>query len=305
MNYTLKHLKYFVAACEEESVKRAAEKLNISQPSVSAAIAHLEGVFNVQLFIRHHARGLALTPAGRRLLGRANLLIKQAEDLHQYATDLGDSLTGQLDVGCFVTLAPIFMPPLIRAFQEGYPNVRIRCVEGDQEFLYQGLLRGDYELSLVYDLGPSQDIELRSVSEFPPYVMLPPQHKLARRKQVALSELVDDPMILLDLPQSRQYFERLFFEAGLAPNIAHRTPSPNMVRGLVANGLGYSLLNARIGLDQTLDGQRFASLPLKGKYEPLKLSIAHLSGVDLTRAASTFAEFSAEQIPKIVESEHR
>ena len=112
MNYTLKHLKYFVAACEEESVKRAAEKLNISQPSVSAAIAHLEGVFNVQLFIRHHARGLALTPAGRRLLGRANLLIKQAEDLHQYATDLGDSLTGQLDVGCFVTLAPIFMPPL-------------------------------------------------------------------------------------------------------------------------------------------------------------------------------------------------
>jgi DNA-binding transcriptional LysR family regulator len=78
-----------------------------------------------------------------------------------------------------------------------------------------------------------------------------------------------------------------------------------MVRGLVANGLGYSLLNARVGLDQTLDGQRFVSLPLKGKYEPLKLSIAHVSGVNLTRAASTFAEFSAEQIPKIVESERR
>ena len=57
MNFTLKHLRYFVAAGETGSVTKAAEAVHVSQPSISAAIAHLEAVFGLQLFIRHHAQG--------------------------------------------------------------------------------------------------------------------------------------------------------------------------------------------------------------------------------------------------------
>jgi len=62
MIFTLKQLEYFVAAGERGSITFAAEKVNISQPSISAAITHLEAEFGVQLFIRHHAQGLSLTP---------------------------------------------------------------------------------------------------------------------------------------------------------------------------------------------------------------------------------------------------
>ncbi|MDX1575667.1 MAG: LysR family transcriptional regulator, partial [Kiloniellales bacterium] len=79
MTYTLKQLRYFAAAGETGSVTKAAALVHVSQPSISAAIAHLEQVFGLQLFIRHHAHGLSLTPAGRRLLGEAKRLLDQAE----------------------------------------------------------------------------------------------------------------------------------------------------------------------------------------------------------------------------------
>ena len=71
MRYTLKQLQYFVAAAETGSVKLAAQQIPISQPSVSSAISQLEREFDVQLFLRHHAQGLSLTAAGRRMLREA------------------------------------------------------------------------------------------------------------------------------------------------------------------------------------------------------------------------------------------
>lgn len=71
MRFTLRQLEYFIAAGETKSITLAAERINISQPSISIAISHLEQEFGVQLFIRHHAQGLSLTPAGRALLQEA------------------------------------------------------------------------------------------------------------------------------------------------------------------------------------------------------------------------------------------
>ena len=298
MNYTIKHLQYFVAACEAESVKKAAERLNISQPSVSAAIAHLEGVFGVQLFIRHHAKGLSLTSSGRRLLGRANQLLKHAESLHQYASDLAGSLSGVLDVACFLTLAPVIMPNLIRGFQKNFPRLVVHCHEGDHGKLYRGLLKGDFEIALVYDMGPHSETEFVPILELPPYVILPPRHRLAGEDWVALEDLAEEPLVLLDLPHSRDYFMRLFYRQNLEPNIVYRTTSPDMVRGLVANGLGYALMNARIGLDRALDGRKFAAVGLSGGFEPLRMGVVRITSLGLTRAASTFMDYCQHQLPK-------
>ncbi len=302
MNYTLKHLRYFVAAGETGSVTRAAEEVHVSQPSISAAIAHLEAVFGLQLFIRHHAQGLSLTPSGRRLLGEAKRLLKQAEGLHQYASELSDALSGELDVGCFTTLAPILMPSLIKDFCARYPEVRIRCHEAHQEDLLDGLLRGRFEVALAYDLHLSDDFVFDAVASFPPFAIVPPDHRLAKRRRISIKDLIDEPMILLDLPHSRDYFHSIFLSLGLEPRIEQRTASPHMVRGLVANGFGYSLLNARLEDDRALDGKPFAAIPLSDEVRPLRVGIVRPSQSRLTRAADAFARhchdsWAAERFP--------
>lgn len=290
MNYTLKQLRYFVAAGDTGSVTKASARVHVSQPSISAAIAHLEAVFGLQLFIRHHAQGLSLTSSGRRMLGEAKRLLTQAEGLHQYASELGDSLAGQLDVGCFTTLAPILMPALIKDFCARYPQMRIRCHEAHQEDLLDGLMGGRFEVGLTYDLNVGDDFAFDPVASFPPYAVLPPEHPLARRGRVSIAELIEEPMVLLDLPHSRDYFRSIFLSLGLEPRIEHRTASPHMVRGLVANGFGYSLLNARLTHDRALDGKPFRAVPLSDDIEPLRVGVVTTAGGRPTRAAAAFAE---------------
>ena len=122
MQFTLKHLRYFVAAAERGSVTAAARAIHVSQPSISEAIAHLEDVFDLQLFLRHHAQGLSPTPAGRRLLLEARSLLAHADDLEQSARGLADALAGDLDVGCFITFASLLMPGLLGAFAARFPG---------------------------------------------------------------------------------------------------------------------------------------------------------------------------------------
>ncbi len=290
MPYTLKQLRYFVAAGNAESVTKASHVLDISQPSISAAITHLEAEFGLQLFVRHHAQGLSLTPAGRRLMTAANRLLTQSEDLYQFASDLNEGLAGTLDVGCFLTLAPIMMPGLLRDFAQRYPTAKVGCVEGHQAFLLNGLSEGRFEIALTYDLQIAENVVFSPLIPLPPYVIVAPDSPLAARPEITLRELVDQPLVLLDLPLSRDYFLSLFVSARLEPTIAFRTESFDMARGLVANGFGYSFLNIRPANNQSLDGKTIVALPLADAPRPLYVGIARMEGVALSKIANAFAE---------------
>ena len=104
MRYTLRQIEYFIATAETGSITLASERVNISQPSISTAIAHLEDELGTQLFIRRHAQGLSLTSAGRLLLVEAKRLIEQAEHVYSVASEVGERVRGQLSLGCFITL---------------------------------------------------------------------------------------------------------------------------------------------------------------------------------------------------------
>jgi DNA-binding transcriptional LysR family regulator len=139
-------------------------------------------------------------------------------------------------------------------------------------------------------LNLGHDFGFDAVASFPPYAILAPDHRLAKRGKLSIAELIEEPMILLDLPHSREYFRSIFLTLGLEPRIEHRTASPHMVRGLVANGFGYSLLNARLEHDRALDGKPFCAVPLSDKVQPLKVGIVTPANGTPTRAAAAFAE---------------
>jgi DNA-binding transcriptional LysR family regulator len=236
MRYTLRQLEYFVAVGETGSITLASEQVNISQPSVSTAISHLEKELGVHLFIRHHAQGLSLTAVGRSLLHEAKSILAQAEGLYTLASDANGRVRGTLSVGCMVTLAPMLAPELSHSFTAAFPDTQIRHVEGDHERLFEGLRRAEIDIAIMYDLQGAEDIAFSPLTRLPPYVLLGEAHPLARHPALTLKELVQHPFILLDLPLSREYFLGMFMSEGLTPLVATRSAHQEVVRTMVANG---------------------------------------------------------------------
>jgi DNA-binding transcriptional LysR family regulator len=302
MRFTLRQLEYFVAAGETGSITLASERIAISQPSISAAIAHLEQELGVQLFVRHHAQGLSLTPTGRTLLADAKRLLEQAEGLYAAAAEMSDRIRGELTVGCLVTLAPIVLPELAQSFAAAYPEARIRQVEGDHERLLDGLRRAEIDAAITYDLQIPEGIAFTPLACLPAHVLVGEGHRLARRASVRLEELVGDPLILLDLPLSREYFLALFLKEGLEPVIGARSPNQEVVRTMVANGLGYTLANVRPRSDLALDGRRLVRLALAGDHRPMTMGLATLARLRKPRLVDAFeghcrASVTASHIP--------
>lgn len=152
MNFTLRQLRYLCAVAEAGSIAAAAQRLAISQPAISAAIARLEQEAGTSFFLRQPAQGLAPTEAGRAFLARARGLLEHAEEVGGAARSLGEGSSGDLALGCFSTLAPVYLPRLAKGFQAAQPGVELDFREGSLDGLQQALLSGTLELALLYDL---------------------------------------------------------------------------------------------------------------------------------------------------------
>ena len=296
MSFTLKQIRYFIAVAETGSITEAGKRLHISQPSVSAAIAELEQRFEVDLFIRHHAQGLSLTPAGARLYKDAKNLLEQAEELRQGAVGLGQALEGELHVGCFQTFAPMVMPRVIRAFAAAHPAIAISLHEHHVQGVLDGLASGSFEIALTYDLNLGEDLAFEPLVEIPIHAVLAKGHRLAREKEVSLEQLTRWPMVLLSLPQSREYFLSLFASRGLRPRIAQETPSFETLRGLVASGDGFAVMHSRPVSQQTLDGRQVVYRPIKDRIRPQSLGLARLARLRPTRRSEAFAAVARAEI---------
>jgi DNA-binding transcriptional LysR family regulator len=113
-------------------------------------------------------------------------------------------------------------------------------------------------------------------------------HPLANHEELSLAQLAEHPMVLLDWPMSREYFFSLFLSQDLEPKFAYRAQSLGMVRGLVANGFGYSLFNTPLVNNLALDGSEIVAIPLSGNLRPLCLGVAKISRFRLTPVADAF-----------------
>jgi len=267
--------------------------VHLSQSAMSTALADLERALDVQLLLRHHARGVTLTAAGEQLLIASRRLLAQASDLSSEAHGLGYGLAGALSIGCFEVLAPYVLPDLIATCAERYPKLRLDTHEVDLDALAEGVLSGRFELGLGYELAPDPQLVADRVHSLPPYALLPAGHRFAGRAQIRLAQLADEPLALLDLPQSRDYFRSMFAAAGLEPNIRYRSSSVETLRALVGHGLAYTLLNLRSVVAMSLDGHPLVSVALEGG-RPLEVVLVTAAGSRPTRRAEAVAALSAE-----------
>lgn len=292
---TLRQLEYVVAVGETGSITAASDKVNVSSPSISAAISQLEMDMGVQIFVRRHAQGLSLTSSGRRLFDEAKVILNKVQNLGAVADDTEGKLRGTLKLGCLITIAPILSANIRRRFEDIYPETEIILYEAHQADLLAMLDRAEIDVALTYDLGIGSNTVFVDVATLPPYVLLGANHPLAAASELAIEDLADQPMVLLDLPLSGDYFLSMFHRLGLTPQIGVRTKELPVLRSLVANGYGYGLLNVRTHAAVAPDGLPLVFTPLKGDHQPMQLGIAHKFMAMPPRLVAEFIDHVAER----------
>ncbi|NKB77764.1 MAG: hypothetical protein GKR96_12185 [Gammaproteobacteria bacterium] len=151
-------------------------------------------------------------------------------------------------------------------------------------------------MALTYNLELDSDVDFTPLTALRPYVLIAASHPFAKREKIQLEELVDENLILLDLPLSREYFMSLFQGRGLKPKVYASTRQTDVLRSLVAKGYGYSIANVRPKNQLSLDGGELVYLPLSGNYPSLTLGTVTLKNLHKTRSVSTLIQYCIDKV---------
>ena len=293
---TLRQLEYLVAVGETGSIARAADRLNVSPPSISSAITQLEDELGISLFVRQHAQGLSLTQGGQRVSEQARHVLIGAREIANIAADISGTARGPLAVGCLLTFAQLVLPRLRRGFESGYPDIRIVQRELNQAEILHALQRSEIDIALTYDMDIPTDLNFIGLVRLTPFALLHAAHELAGRASVSIADLAELPMILLDLPISTDYFLSLFSTAAHQPRIVERTRDMAVMRSMVGNAFGYSIANVRPQSDVSPDGSPLVCLPISGPVRSLRMGLLTTHGAEKTRTVQAFIEYAREKV---------
>ncbi|WP_407607563.1 LysR family transcriptional regulator [Paeniglutamicibacter sp. ORCA_105] len=287
-------MECFVAVGEQGSIAGAAAALMLSPSAITGALNELERAFNAQLTIRRKAHGVSLTPSGQYVLSQARGLLHAATDLQVMAADAGNTLRGKVVIGCYSSLAPTLLTELMAEYGNRHPEVELDFFAGTQQEIHERLLSGELDLAIAYDLTVPPGLTRKRLREAVPVVVLPADHPLAALDTVALAELVDEPMILLDVNPSRENTEMMFSAAGLTPWIRFRTTDFEVTRSMVARGMGYSILVQRPAVDVSYEGRPLVVRQIHPAVRHVPISMVWSEGVRLSRSAEAMLELSLE-----------
>ncbi|WP_313812862.1 LysR substrate-binding domain-containing protein [Glutamicibacter sp.] len=264
INYTLRQLQYFVAVSEAGSLSAAATACHISQAAMSQSMAELERVVGTQLLVRNRARGVVLTAVGTEFLHDALALVRHAEEIQSQIMERQSELSGPLVIGCYSSLAAFWIPVICEQFTAPNPGLQVKIIEGDAAELQQRMLQGHVDVVLTHTRHLIADVEHRIVMSGRPYVLVSASHRFANRASVRLTELANDDFVSLDLPTVRDNQLVNLRMSGLDPKIRWSSQSFEAVRGMVARGLGYSVLVQRPPVNLSYDGLPLAVLEIDG-----------------------------------------
>lgn len=287
--FTLAQLQYFVAAADTGNISAAAAGLHTSQSGMSTAIQRLERDLGCALFVRHHARGITLTPDGRQLLDRARGLLRDAGELQDLGRQLHSSAAGPLAAGVFVTLAPFFVPRVLPALRTAHPDLHVAVLEADQTSLQAALRAGSCDIALSYGLDVAEDMHFTQVARSRPYALVSPRHPVVGRNRVTLAELAARPMALLDLPELSRLMLGMFTDAGVPLPETARTTSFETLRALVAAGDGFAIVNRRPRPPDATDGTGLRTVEVVDA-PAVPLGLLHPASVRPNRRMQAFAD---------------
>lgn len=220
----------------------------------------------------------------------ANRAYGTSMPINPIRTEATNGQAEELRLGCFRTFGPYLVPELVARLAVDHQSTALHLQEGDQRQIVDGLLAGDTDIALLYDLGLGTGLTTEPLVEIKPYVLLAQGHPLATRPQLSVEDLAQESFVLLDAPTSREYFLSIFEAAGVEPKIRFRSGSFEMVRGLVGHGLGYSLLATKPASNMTYDGRALTTVKLDCDVSGSRVVLATKEGARLSPVAVSFVK---------------
>ncbi len=253
----LRQLSYFVAVADEGQFTRAAVRVSVAQPAVSAQIRRLERELGEPLFHRDR-RGITLTEAGQALLPHARAVLAAAERGRDTVASLHGMLHGRLRIG---VSRPVDdrLAATLGDFHRSYPAIEVLLCEQHNEPLLKAVLNGNLDAAIVGMAGePPSQLSTRVIAREPLVVGVFRHHPLAHRTTIALGQLRDEPIITLTHGSGlRKVLESACRNAGFTPRITAETSELASLIELAAEGLGVAVVPR-----SALDGAELAVLKL-------------------------------------------
>ncbi|WP_329342805.1 LysR substrate-binding domain-containing protein [Streptomyces sp. NBC_00663] len=235
-------LRSFRAVAEGATVTHAAAEAHLTQPALSRALRRLEREVGAELF-QQVGRVLRLTPAGQVFKEHVDAALDRIDHGLRAVRETVSPESGLIPLAFLHSLGTWLLPPLITGYRERFPLARFELRQGGEAVLLQALLDGTADLLLTAEDPGHALVTWRRLLVEPLWLAVPPGHRLAQRRRARLSEVADEPFIMLRHEQGlRAVTEALCRKVGYTPRAGFEGDEVATLRGLVAAGLGVSLL---------------------------------------------------------------
>lgn len=261
LQLTLRQIEYVVAVARAGSLSAAAAALNVSQPSLSVALSHVEATLGEKLFIRSKGSPLRVTTFANRFVAEAEALLAMARRLEDPET-IERAVNGFVVLGCFEDLAPHYLAPMLKHLRRSLPGVEIVWRIAEFEALARDMREGRINMALTYDLGIDSSFVRTALFEVAPIAFCSSEHPFATRSCVTLKDIASEPLILFEEMLSNRHALQLFRGQGLSPAVAYRVRSLEIMRSLAANGEGVGISYALPPGDRSYDGAKVHAVPI-------------------------------------------
>ncbi len=288
---TLHQLKVFETTARHGSFTKAAEELEITQPTVSSQVKQLSKTIGLPLF-EQIGKQLYLTQAGQELLLTCHDIFERLDNFEMKVSDLRGNKQGKLRLSV-ITTAKYFIPRLLGSFCELYPNIDISLQVTNHQQIQRRMLENQDDLYVLSQPPTDIDLKTRVFLDNPLVVIARKDHPLATKRNIPLKELENYPFIMRELGSgTRKAIQSLFQQHKINVSVRLELGSNEAIKQAIAGGLGISVLSKHTLRNEfsseftILDVQHF---PIERYWYA-----AYLNGKQLSVIAKTFLDYLSE-----------
>lgn len=241
--FELRHLRYFVAAAEHGSFRKAGVSLNIRESTISRRIRDLEDQLGASLFQRHSG-GVYLTLAGQRFLRRARIALQQIEDGAKDVAAVGRAEDGHIKVGIFSSLASGFLFELLRGYDRDHPGVLVELLDGNPTEHVAAVRQLQIDVAFITGTSAWDGCETEPLWSERVFAVLPSEHRLTEHQQLHWHDLSGESFIVSDAapgPEIHDYLVQRLADLGHHPEIHAQYVGRDSLLSMVALGRGLTL----------------------------------------------------------------
>jgi DNA-binding transcriptional LysR family regulator len=258
----LRHLSYFVAVAEELNFRRAAERLRVAQPAVSARIKALEAKLDVRLFERT-TRSVLLTPAGRVFLAEARSLLGAASQAEQSARKAHHGIVGTLRLGVIASATSPRLAEVLRHFHQSFPGVQLALVELTSPEQLRRLRAGELDLGLLRPPVNDPELAWRYAEQSHQILAAPTGHRLLTKRKLAWKDFDGEGLVMIQPGQQHGFYDAFLAacaKAGAKVHPAQYAHDIQIKMWLISAGFGVAPTTAALSEVQR-PGLGFRPLP--------------------------------------------